>query len=299
MLLTACNQTDSNLQPRHIMRLDIAASNPDSEFTDIEQAAFNAWMQIIGADYSKSEYANSPAVTAFNPLVRQYLPSLDSVETVLSDALPDDITPVGIISPYNQAVITHPDGFLFIALNHYLGADNQVYAGRFPEHERRRKVMARLPIDAVEAAYAAKHPDSLSVESSLLNNLLYQGALLQTTLESLPEGTTEAAVLAMTPQEYAWCVENEVNIWQSIISQQLLYSTDRQMIKRLLMPAPGSPAISANAPGQTALFTALKITQSYLKNTDTKRAELLLNTAYYNSNKSLIQSKYSPANARK
>lgn len=299
ILLAACNNTESTLQPRKIMRLDIAASQPDIEFTENEQAAFQAWLEVIKGEYSKEEYANSLAVTAFEPLVLQFLPPLDSVEAVITTILPSDITPVGVISPYNQMVITHPNGFLFIALNHYLGADNQVYAGRFPEHERRQKEISRMPIDITIALHASNHPDSLSVNSSLLNHLLYQGALLESALESLPEETSEAAVLGMTMQEYEWCVENEANIWQSLISQQLLYSTDQQMIKRLLAPAPGSPSISSNAPGQTALFTALKITQSYLKNNDINSAKSLLNTSYYNSDKSLIHSKYSPIYARK
>ena len=298
-LITACSKTSSNTAPLHIVRLDIAASQPDSSFTETEQAAFNAWMDIIDASYSKEDYAKSAAMTAFGPIVLQELPALDSVEMVLGSALPQGFTPIGIISPYNQSVITHPNGFLFIALNHYLGTDNPIYAGRFPEHERRRKTINRLPIDAVEAAIASAHPDSLPSDATLLNHLLYHGALLQATLESLPENTTEASLLAMTPEEYAWCIENEANIWNSIVTQGLLYSSDRQMIKRLLSPAPASPMISANAPGQTTLFTALKITQSYLNNSDVNTAENLLKTSYYNSNQSLIDSKYSPAYARK
>lgn len=298
-LITACNQTSSNVDPLRIVRLDIAASHPDSTLTATEQSAFNAWMEIINFTSSREEYANSAAVVAFEPLIVEQLPSLDSIEHVLGSSMPDGFTPIGIVSPYNQSVITHPAGYVFIALNHYLGAENPIYVGRFPEHLRRRKTLSRLPIDAVEAVIAAAKPDSLSADATLLNHLLYRGALLQATLEALPSETSEASILAMTPEEYAWCEENEANIWNSIVSQQMLFSTDQQLIKRLTSPAPNSPSISAVAPGQTALFTALKITQSYLNNSDTDRAIDLLTSSYYNSNQSLIDSKYSPSHARK
>lgn len=298
-IIAACSNPKSNIAPKQIIRLDISASQPESLLTDTENAAFEAWMDIIGEDHTLEEYANSTAVQAFEPIVQRELPPLDSIEAILGEALPENISLIGIVSPYNQSVITHPDGFLFIALNHYLGANNPIYAGRFAEHERRRKTLSRMPIDIIQAAIASSHPDSLSAEATLLNHLLYQGALLQATLERLPEATSEANLLAMTPEEYEWCQENEANIWHSIISHKLLYSTDPQLIKRMLAPAPSSSAISSNAPGQTVLYTALKITQSYLKNNNITRTEDLLNSSYYNSNQSLIDSKYSPTNGTK
>lgn len=289
----------SSAPARSIDRLDLLTASPNSALSPQEQSAFEAWLDIVGKDYSRAEYAVSAPVAAFVPEIRRSLPPLDSVEQVLGHALQgaDSISLYAVASPYSQAVVTHPDGYVFIALNHYLGPDSPVYAGRFAAYERRRKTLSRLPADVMEALTVGRHPAELDSRSTLLNNMLYRGAVLQNVLESMPEGTPEATILAMTPEEYAWCVGNEANIWRSIIGQDMLYSTDQTLIHRLLQPAPSSPAISADAPGQTALFAALKIVQSYLRAHPSAKASQLLSPAFYNSNQSLIDSNYTPANA--
>lgn len=272
MLLTACSK--ENAEPMRIVSIDSAGPE-----------ALAAWEEIIGTDY-----AESTAVKVFGPIVQEQLQPLDSVERVLGYALKGtDMKPVGVISPYNQAVVTHPDGYVFIALNHYLGADNPIYAGRFAGYERQRKILQRMPSDVVEAVFAEKYPAEFGDSPTLLNHLLYRGALLRSVLESMPEGASEATVLGMTQEQYVQCVENEALIWKSLIDGQMLYSTDPQIIERLLAPAPSSPMISADAPGQVVLFTAMQIAKK-----SPKKAIELLKPEYYNNNQSLIDSQYAP-----
>lgn len=271
LMLASCGNTE--VTPKPIESIEDAG--PD---------ALAAWEEIIGTDY-----ASSPAMKFFAPIVEAQLPPLDSVELVLGHALKDfpDTKLVGVVSPFNQTVVTHPNGFVFIALNHYLGADNPIYAGRFAEYERQRKTLRRLPIDVVEAVFAQKYPAKYGDSPTLLNHMLYRGALLRTVLEALPEGTSEAAVLGMSEEDYAECAANESMIWKVLIERQMLYSTDPSLIDRLLSPAPSSPLISADAPGQAVLFTALQIA----KRSDKKN---LLSPEYYNNNQSLIDSQYAP-----
>lgn len=278
LALASCGKDDASA-PRRIERLDLSV---DSAGVD----ALAAWEEIIGADY-----AGSPAVRAFSPIVRGQLPALDSVENVLGHALKgnDGIRLVGVVSPYNQAVVTHPDGYVFIALNHYLGADNPIYAGRFAEYERQRKTLRRLPTDVMEAVLAQKYPAEYGDSPTLLNHMLYRGALLRAVLELMPENTPEYTVLGMTEHDYNQCVANEAQIWRVLVEGKMLYSTDRTLIDRLLSPAPSSPLISADAPGQAVLFTALQIA----KRSDYKAIELL-KPEYYNNNQSLIDSQYAP-----
>lgn len=262
------------MPPQQIVRLQ-----------DAEPNALAAWEEIIGTNYEESA-----AVKAFNPIVESQLPPLDSVEMVLGHAMRGyDVELIGVVSPYNQAVVTHPQGYVFIALNHYLGADNAIYAGRFADYERQRKTLQRLPSDVMEAVLAQKYPAQFTDTPTLLNHLLYRGALLRAVLEAMPEGTPEATVLGMTQEQYDQCVDNEALIWKTLIEGQMLYSTDPAMIERLLSPAPSTPLISADAPGQVVLFTALQIAKK-----SGKKAIELLKPEYYNSNQSLIDSQYAP-----
>lgn len=283
LLLTSCGNTE--MTPRHIERLDIAA-NPYEEDAD----AVRALEEILQAKYS-----DSPATEAFAPIIQSELPELDSVELVLGSALHDfpDLKLVAVVSPYNQSVMTHPDGYVFIATNHYLGSDNPVYAGRFAAYERQRKTLRRLPSDVLEAVLASKYPPQYGSSPTLLNHMLYRGALLRAVLESMPEGTSEASseatVLAMSDSDYAQCLAHEGEIWKALIDGQMLYSTDPALIDRLLAPAPSSPMISGDAPGQAALFTALQIAKK-----SPRKGVDLLTPEYYNNNQSLIDSQYAP-----
>lgn len=275
-------------EPRQISRLDIALSS--GAMTAADSAAFSAWSQIAGFNGSPEEYAGRTA--QFETLVIATIANLDSVERILGEALADtpELNITAVISPYNQAVVTHPDRYVFVALNHYLGENSAAYAG-FPEFLKQRKVISRMPVDIVMAVIASENEPQFADDASLLNHLLYQGALLSQTKKRLPKETSEATLLGMTPEEYEWCETNEHQIWKTLIERKLLYSTDSEVINRLLRPAPGTPLISANAPGQAALYCALKLVQAYERKTgDTA----LPQPEFYNNSQSLIKAAYAP-----
>lgn len=288
LTLAACGGKEP---PRTIERLDVAMTEGTMSASD--SALFDAWSLIAGFEGEPAEYAGRTA--PFEALVISSISSLDSVEQVLGHALADrpGLQLIGIVSPYNQAVVTDSDGHVFIALNHYLGAASQAYAG-FPEYIRRRKVAQQMPIDVVMAVIAAESEPQFNEAPTLLNRLLYQGALLNQTLKALPDGTTEAAVLGMTDEEYQWCKDNEARIWNAIIERKWLFSTDPEISDRLLRPAPASALLTLEAPGQALLYPALKIAQAYEKNTGKPAA---LSPEYYNNNSTLTQSEYAPAHA--
>lgn len=290
-LLSACSSENS----RQIVRLDRVVSNKNAYFADDIQSAFESWTDIIGFEGDVNEYAVSPVVNAFQPLVDADIVSLDSVENVIGQALADypALTFYAVVSPYSQSVVTDSENRVFIALNHYLGSNSKAYAG-FPEYLRRRKEFARLPIDVVEAVVASKVAESFNDDAQLVNYLLYRGALLCETSRLLPSETSDALLLAMTDDELNWCKANELRIWQTLIEQNLLYSSDLTVIERLLKPSPKSTLINANAPGQTALYIALQLARSYNKNNPDAP---LLQNGRFNDNQSLIKSNYFPTNA--
>ncbi len=261
---------------------------------DDDPEARAAWFEAAGATSPADSIHLVEASAVFAPLVAPVAENLDSVERVLGHLLANrKVKPIGVISPYSQAIITHPDGYLFIGINHYLGAQSPAYKG-FPQYLRQRKEPAMLPVDVAEAILAAEYPAGYTSESTLLNHMLYKGALLNCMLKALPEGTPEARVLAMTPDEYAGCVANEARIWKTLIERNYLYSSQPEVINRLMRPAPASTLISNDAPGQAVLFTALKIAQAYEKATG---REALPVADFYNDNQTLVKSNYTPANA--
>lgn len=233
------------------------------------------------------------ADSAFAPDIARLLPQLDSVESVLGQALGENsgVRLYGVIIPYRQSVITTPGGHIFIGLNHYLGEDYAGYRGVFPSYVRHRKTIGRLPIDVMQARVAALFPLEAGQSPSLLNRLLYQGALLETANEQMH--APDSTLLGLTPDELKWCEENEGNIWMALIDRNLLYSTDSSVADRLLSPAANSNLINANAPGQAALFTAVKLVRAFTDKTGITAREIL-EKKLYNDNQTLIKSQYAP-----
>lgn len=288
-VLCACSR-ESDDAVRRIDRLDLAIENGDS-LTAVMAGEFSAWCEITGFQGSVSDYAESAAMRMFGPIVNAEITSLDSVERVLGPAMNGfDTRPVAVISPYRQSVVTHPDGYTFIALNHYLGPENEAYAG-FPSYERKRKRLAMLPIDVMQALIAEKYSEQPSDDDTVLSHLLYHGALLDAVAKALPAETPDSTLLGMTAEELRWCEANEQRIWQTLIERKLLFGNEG---RRLIAPAPYSTAINAAAPGRAALFTALQIARSYEKATDTP---LLPLPEFYADKQTLIKSKYTPENA--
>lgn len=291
LLFASCSRPAA--EPKAIDRLDLAAGD---SLTPPRADEFRAWSEVIGFEGSPAELAASRPWQMFAPEIGASIASLDSVEQVLGHALAgrDSMRLVGVITPYSQAVVTHPDGYVFIGLNHYLGADSEAYAG-FPEYLRRRKVLSRMPIDVVQAVIARDYPAGVSDDDRLINRLLYQGALLNAVGKALPEGTTDASLLGMTDEEFAWCEANEARIWQTLIERDLLFSAEgARHAPSLMRPAPASTLINANAPGQAALYIALRIVRSYEHETGT---DALPSPAFFRDSQSLVKSKYAPANA--
>lgn len=279
--------------PRPIDRLDLVLADPTSTPTARELEAFRAWGEILNFPAERAQYARLQAVQSFMPLVREAVGSLDSVETVLGEALAGypEAELFAVVTPFNQAVVTHPDGFVFVALNHYLGPESEAYRG-FPEYIRKHKQLRQLPADVTEAVIAGATDGRPEPGAPLLSYLLYKGALLDAVSRAMPEGTPDATILGMTPEELEWCRENEGRIWQTLIEKKLLYSTDAQQIARLILPAANSGIINANAPGQAALYSALQLARAYREhNPDAP----LLEERRFLDNQSLVKSQYSPA----
>lgn len=270
LLLASCNKQPA-AEPKRILEPDSAAR--------VELRA------IIGP----TEKADS----AFSPDVERLLPPLDSVEAILGKVLGPNsgVTLYGVIIPYRQSIITTPGGHIFIGLNHYLGADYEGYKGVFPSYLRHRKTISRLPVDVMQARIASLFPPEYGANPTLLTRMLYQGALLEAANDKM--GAPDQTLLGLTEEELNWCQENEAEIWKAMMARELLYSTDSSVADRLLQPAPNSNLLSGNAPGQAALFTAVRIIRSFCKKTGTSPRQIL-EEKLYNDNQTLIKSEYAP-----
>ena len=247
------------------------------------------------------KYVNSDAVKMFTPKVKEVYNDLGELENLLggvSENLKKELPTLkmcdiyAIISPNRQKSIYVTDSVtMLLSLNHYLGSDHEAYKG-FPEYVKQVKTPKHIPYDVVEAMIGTSslqfEPDG---SETVLKMILYQGALTEAKMRLIP-GASLAMALGYTDEQLKWLEDNEQKAWESIVSQELLYSTTPSDIEKLLAPSPATTIINANAPGRAGRYFGYKIIKSYLQKNPEKTLSQLLSPDFYGDKQSFITSSY-------
>lgn len=269
-----------------------------SEYGDVAKK----WGTILGlSQYDDSlieKCANSRAVEVFTPDVVARFEKIDSIEKVIFKLEENVFKFLGdsgdrdyyaVVSPFSQSIYLS-DSIMFVALNHYLGVDYPGY-GYFENYQRITKTPKHLPYDIAEAIVKSKYPYQCKDGNTVLNVLLYNGAIMAAIMEIVPEAD-EAEAFGYSQEQLLWLKENEKEAWNALISRRLLYSTSQSDAERLVKPSPSTVILHHQCPGRAGRFIGYCIVKSFLENNKEMKVLQLLSPSFYNDNQSLIKSKY-------
>lgn len=291
-----------------INRLDVffydypaMADDEKSAMLDSLRPGIEALFFITGDSLCENgydRYAQSRAVRMFTPDIIGRLTNLDSVEHVLwkvndnmrrilPDVMPREI--YGIVSPYNQSVFV-VDSLMLVGLNHYLGADYPGYSN-FDSYRRRTKLVKYMPYDMVEAMVSSAYPYVPTENATVLERMLYHGAVVTAVMNAVPEASL-ADALGYTREQYEWVVENSNEIWNMMILRRLIYSTSESDADKLLQPSPASVIINKDAPGRVGRYMGYRIVSAYMKRHPDIGLPQLLSPEFYGAEDALIESEY-------
>jgi len=103
-------------------------------------------------------------------------------------------------------------------------------------------------------------------DNRLIDYMVQNGAQL-VMLEHLLPQIPDSVLFEFTPEQVAWCQDNELQIWAHIIDRDLLYSRRMSDIATLIRPAPSSAGMPPESPGQTANYIGYKIVKAYMDQT--------------------------------
>lgn len=189
---------------------------------------------------------------------------------------------------YKSRVILRKN-LLLLSLDCYLGADHYFYddISLYLTEDFKKEL---LVVD-VAMAYANKiitKPD----HRTFLSNLIMYGKRLYIVQQLLPRKSI-AQVFSYTPEEWQWNIENESLIWRYFIDQELLYSTDRNLLPRFLYPAPFSKfyrTFDSQSPDRVGQFIGYQIVSAFMQNNNVSLQEL----KHISSETIFSQSRYKP-----
>lgn len=308
----ACSgREDGSFEP--IFRLDreiASCSGVDaaarSSLIDSMRPGLEALSQVTGVDLTVDSallaYSRSKGVEVFSPDIDRLLPRLDETENQLGEIkrnlaieLPGVRMPIiyGIVSTSDRYSVYNVGEVMLVGLNHYLGEDYEGYRS-FEAYRRRVKTASHIPLDVAEAIVSSTYPYVPVADGNptLLSHMLYSGAVTETKHRLLP-WLSESQLLDYSDEEWRWLEDNELPGWNSMIGREMIYSVDPVLADRMLLPAPATVALHADAPGRAGRYYGYRIVRSYLKAHPDVKLDYLLSPEFYNSTTALHDSEYS------
>jgi hypothetical protein len=269
--------------------------NLSSEFYPfLEGGDFDDDLQIASV---RSFIEDPRAAEIMNDIDKQY-PNIDNLEKQMyqglhnyrnifydDEKLPEVYTFLSYLDYDNRIVFR--DSFLLIALDMYLGVGYKAYADvAIPQYMSKRLTPDFIASDAMRAVAYAEMANSQKSKvqspkskiwnqeglndaslNTLIGNMILQGKIVYFLSKVLPS-TNICYHLGYSKEEYRWCEENAKNIWAYFIQENLLFTEDHFMIRKIIDDGP-SVNIFPGSPGRIGWYFGYKIVEQYMKNSDT------------------------------
>jgi hypothetical protein len=260
---------------------------------DINETSFGDFLLRFCSDKQNND--------VFALTMKRY-PDVKTIEEELQEAFrhylyyfPERRVPTvfSCITGFNNSIITG-DSLLGIGLDRYLGADCEYY----PRLEIYKYIAARMTPENIvpDCMYGwgasewdfstLKYPDD-----NVLAEIIHNGKLKYFEKCMLPE-TSDEIIFGFTPDQMKFCRNNESQMWQYLIENNLIFSSDQFIIRKITGEAPFTSYFSKESPGRAGVWLGFRIVESYMmKNPGIKIEEMIKNT---NVQGILEKAKYSP-----
>ena len=234
---------------------------------------FSVWVNRRTDSLQLALYEQTKSIS--NSDIRNELaPFMDGLARVFkSTRLPKKVITITSDVDYNNKVILN-DSMALIAIDNFLGENHHMYEG-IALYLRQGMELKQLSKELAESF--AENVVASAEDRSFLAQLIYYGKI-QFLKQSILSDYSEDRILGYTPDQLAWAMKNEKEIWNFFVSKELLYSTDPDLIKRFISPAPFSKFylnIDVDSPGQIGQWLGLQIVKAYQKKEKKSIAELL------------------------
>lgn len=172
--------------------------------------------------------------------------------------------------------VIYADSLLFVARDAYLGHNSPWYA-RLYSYQADQHRPEFLAGHAAESMLMG-HMQASAASQAFLNKMLYWGRLHYAKHMAHP-GLSEAWLMGYTQEQWNFCESNVVPMWTYFVENKLLFSSESDLDKRFLEPAPFSKfylAFDRQTPPRVGQWLGYHIVKSYMeRHPETTLAQLL------------------------
>ncbi len=281
--------------------LDLMANYPDTPDVKTLQKKYDKFLDLYSKLVIEIGGADEPNYTnylmQFNKYCKEYniptkvetkLGDLSSVKANLNKAFcyykyyfPNKKIPAiyTFLSGFRMSVVTD-DGILGIGLDKYLGADCELYSAQgIDKYKVRRMEPVVIPTDCMRAMATSEFPYVDSV-NNLLNQIVYEGKV-QYFLDAMLPFESDTVKFGYTKDQMDWAQYNEGKMWAHLIENQILFSTDELIIRKMVGDGPFTSLFANNSAPRAGAFLGWKIIHKYMKShPDIDLNKLMLNNDY-------------------
>ncbi len=174
-----------------------------------------------------------------------------------------------------DAPVLAADQSLVIAIDCYLGPDEPLYRGSgIPAYQLQRMTADHMMVDVINTVYAV-YFDQNTPAATILDEMVKSGKRYLF-LEAMMPDTPPHLILGYTPEQFDWAMANEGAVWRSMVSEQLLYSSEPLLFRKFFGDGPFTKEFSAEAPARLGDFIGWRMVRQYMdRNREQSLADLL------------------------
>lgn len=249
--------------------------------------------------YNLSQFITDASMRSLYDDSRKDFEDVNDIHTELNRAFsyfhhhfPDSTVPEVVlnISGLNYAIVA-TQTTLAIGLDMFLGADYPAYPMvGLPQYMFRNMKRDQLVPQAMKGWLQSMYEET-APQQMMLDQMLFHGRILYALDALLPEWP-DSAKIGYTQEEMQWCENSEKAIWNHLLEQDMLYSTDPMLINKWVNQAPFIAGIPKQSPGRLGHWMGWVIVRRYMEeNPDITLQQLMADT---DSQRILSRSRYKP-----
>ena len=250
-------------------------------------------------------FVASPVYRAVYDTTQMVYPEMEELQEDLQQALryfryyfPDVQAPERLVtfnSAFNYQSIIFGENELGVSLDMFLGPDfdYQRYSPGAPifsnylvrTYDRDHVVTSLLRVLLEDMLGAAPG-------SQLLDEMIHRGKQLYL-LKQLQPAAADTVIFRATAEQWEWLQANEFNLWTHLQTEDLLFNSRYQDIRKLIEQAPnGSPSLPRESPGEAANYIGYRIIETFM---DRQRDIILSELLFYKDPQEILTlSRYKP-----
>ncbi|MGB1247250.1 MAG: hypothetical protein ACPG4Z_00085 [Chitinophagales bacterium] len=225
-----------------------------------------------------NHFFTNPYVQGLYDTVQNHYPDNTIFEQELTDAMrhfnyyfPEKEIPeiYTTITEFSYNAASYDSTYLIFGLDMYLGKDYMYYTSfDFPLYMINRFSPEFLVPNGMEVMYNLYFgPDMMAETDALLHAMIENGKKLYF-LECMMPLKERNLLIGYTPEQLAWCEQEEDEIWRFYNEHDLFYSKNYMEHKKHVNDGPFTAGMPDGAPGNVGSWVGWQIVNQYMKNAD-------------------------------